>query len=322
MIDFIKVILTDVNISRLERELDFYDNINISTGEIRTVNALGKKITPFRKAVYKGLIFKIFENKLVTLSGSLHKYWNDGLHNYNDFNQEAINVVLGELKVKFNISPQQCVIKCLEIGINLTLPLQTSEIINYCFLHKTKPFEHKYNSNKGNYKQCVHQHYVVKIYDKAKQFKSKNYQIIDEIFRLEIKYKGIAKLKGKRISTLQDLLNYELSNFNADLLKEWDNILFYDNTTRINTLCKRDRGSIKNYSNPLYWVELLNNGQNENYKYHKKRFNKLIEKHSNNLKRLIRDEISLKVLELTNDKKNNTLNTQNIFINTSNHYRN
>jgi hypothetical protein len=87
LIDFIKIIIKDFQTSTLEAHplLNFFDNINLSTGEIKTTNRTGQTITPFKHAFYNGLEFKIYDTGLITLSGSLHKYWNQGAHNYNDF---------------------------------------------------------------------------------------------------------------------------------------------------------------------------------------------------------------------------------------------
>ena len=169
MVDFIKILIKDFNPSILEANtlLDFFDNINVSTGEIKTVNHKGQKITPYKNAFYNSLEFKIYDTGTITISGSLHKYYNAGAHNFNDFNFSAFLDVLNDLKEKFNITPDKCILKCLELGLNITPPKPTNEILDYCFLHKTKPFEYQKNSGEGKYKQCEHQQYIVKIYNKA-----------------------------------------------------------------------------------------------------------------------------------------------------------
>jgi hypothetical protein len=131
LIDYIKILLKDLNPSILEANplLEFFDNINLSTGEIKTVNKAGQKITPHKNAFYNNLEFKIYDNGTITISGSLHKYWNDGAHNYNDFNIEAFMNVLNDLKKNFNIKPEQCILKCLELGLNITPPKPTNEIL-------------------------------------------------------------------------------------------------------------------------------------------------------------------------------------------------
>lgn len=271
LIDFIKIIIKNLNPAILEANplLDFYDNINLSTGEIKTTNRTGQKITPYKNAFYNGLEFKIYETGLIILSGSLHKYWNSGAHNYNDFNLEAFICVLNDLKHKFNITPEQCILKCLEVGINIIPPIPTNLFLDYCFLHKTKPFEYQKNSDEGKYKQVQHSQYIIKIYNKALHYISKGFDIKGEIMRFEIKYTKMQKLNERGIYNLQDLANYGLHNFKDELLNEFNNILFYDNTIQSNSR------SISHYKNPLYWIELLCNKPNDLFNYHRNHLRKL-----------------------------------------------
>jgi hypothetical protein len=249
--------------------LDFYDNINLSTGEIKTTNRHGQRIEPFKNALYNGLEFKIYDNGTITLSGSLHKYWNNGAHNYNDFDFSAFRDVLTDLKSKFNIALENCIIKCLEVGINIIPPIPTNQILEYCFLHKTKPFEDKFNSDEGKYKQVQHSQYIIKIYNKALHYKSKGFDIQTEILRYEMKYTKMQKLNERGIYNLKDLFKYGLQNFKLELITEFNNILFYDNTIQ------SESKQLVHYKNPLYWIELLERGTISNFQYHRKQLKKI-----------------------------------------------
>lgn len=297
MIDFIKIIIKDLKPSLLEANplLDFYDNINLKTGEIRTTNRNGNKVTPSKKAMYKNLEFKIYDTGLITLSGSLHLYWNDGKHNYNNFNNEAVLWVLSDLRTKFNIEPQQCILRCLEIGININPPIPTNEILDNCFLHKTSPFEFKYNSDEGKFKQVQHNEYIIKIYNKALNYKSKGFDIDTEIMRFELKYTTLTRLKQKGIFTLQDLINYDLYNFKHEVLKEWQNVLYYDNTIQIEALSTKLKKAVLDYRNPNYWTGLLANNQNKNFTYHKNQLKEIVLKNSNKIKDLTSKIISKRI---------------------------
>ncbi len=275
--------------------LDFYDTINLTTGEMKTTNRNGNKVTPSKNASYKGLEFKIYDTGTITLSGSLHKYWNDGAHNYNDFNNEAVLFILKDLNTKFDIDPSKCILKCLEIGINITPPVPTNEILDNCLLHKTKPFEYQKNSDEGKYKQVQHSQYIIKIYNKALHYKSKGFKIEEEIMRFEIKYTKMQKLNEKGIFSLQDLMNYGLRNFKDIILNEWQNVLFYDNTIQIDHLSSRSKKALLEYSNPNYWTGLLANNQTKNFVYHKNQLKKIISKNSNKVQDLTAEIIGKKV---------------------------
>lgn len=286
LIDFIKIIIKNLNPSILEKNplLEFFDIVNLITGEIKTTNRYGNKVTPSKIAHYLGLEFKIYDTGTITIAGSLHKYWNAGLHNYNDFNNDAVNAVLKDLKDKFGIDAKQCIIKCLEIGINITPPKPTNEILDNCFLHKTKPFEFQKNSDEGKYKQVQHSQYIIKVYNKAQHYKSKGFKIDGEIIRFEIKYTKMEKLNKKGIYSLQDLIDYGLHNFKSELLHEWKNVLFFDKTIQIDTLSTKRKNSARDYANPNYWTDLLSNNQEKNFNYHRNELKKLILNHSEDVK--------------------------------------
>jgi hypothetical protein len=291
LIDFIKIIIKELHPSILEANplLDFYEHFNLSTGEIKTTNRHGNKITPYKNALYNSLEFRIYDTGLVTLSGSLHKYWNNGAHNYNDFNLDAIKGVLKDLNTKFGILPENCILKCLEIGINIIPSIPTNHILDYCFLHKTKPFEYQKNSDEGKYKQVQHSQYIIKIYNKALHYKRTFTDIKTEIMRFEIKYTKMQKLNEHGIYNLNDLLNYGLHNFKNELLNEFNNILFYDTSIRSKSK------SLTNYKNPLYWIELLANNKNELFKHHRKNLKNLTSQTSDKIQFQITEMMSKKI---------------------------
>lgn len=121
MIDFIKLTIINTDSSILEGNplLDFCYKVNPNTGQIRTVNKYDVKITPYKDAHYKDLTFKIYDSGRITVEGSLHKYYNSGKHNYNDFTRENLNQVLIDIKSLFKIKLENFVLKCVEVGVNI-----------------------------------------------------------------------------------------------------------------------------------------------------------------------------------------------------------
>lgn len=284
LIDFIKYELKNANPDSIEANpfLEFYETANKTTGELN----------PYIYSKYKGLTFKIYNitekthYKRITIEGSLHKYYNNGKHNYNDFGINELNEVLKEIKQQFNICPQNCILKQLEIGVNITPPLQTSKILNRCILHKTTPLKLIYTHDEGDYIQARHQRYITKIYDKRKHYINKGYNIEKEIMRFEIKYQKMRDLNTKGIFTLKDLLEFGMENFTPILLKEWDNVLFYDFNVQKQT--KRQY----NYSNQTYWIELIETYSN--FKYHRNILNNIINTNPNSIKEEIKNLIEKK----------------------------
>lgn len=283
MIDYIKVQLIDFDAHILECNpiLDFYDVVNTSTGEIRTVNKDGKKRTPFKSATYLGLEFRIYESGTVLLKGSLHKYWNQGLHNYNDFSYSALHEVLLDIENRFSISPSQMKLRAIEIGVNIIPPYRTLKILNHIINHRRKRFEWSCLFGKGNYKQASHSQFYVKIYDKAKQYKEE-YNIIGDILRFEIKVIKMEKLKGLQLITLDDLIDIDFKILGNFLIKEWEQVLFYDFTIQSNSR------SLSNYKNPNYWMELIEEGKSSAYNKNRLKLKNITQEHS----KLVQDQIS------------------------------
>jgi hypothetical protein len=253
--------------------------------------------TVYRQAFYKGLEFNIFDitrstpYNRITIEGSLHKYWNNGAHNFNDFNISAILEVQKDLKDKFNIDFINCILRQLEIGLNILPPEITKKILRYCLLHKTSELKSTFTIDEGNYKQTKNQRHYIKLYDKKTHYINKGFEIDKEIFRIEKKWSKMVELNDKGIYNLNDLLKHDLINFKTDLLQMWNDVLFYD------WQFLKDLKHNTNYSNVNYWLELKETNYN-NFKYHRNNLNNLIKKQPNNLKTQIANLISNKVDEL------------------------
>lgn len=303
MIDFVKLYIPiKYKDSLLKNELlDFRTPTNIHTGECGA--SKNKKIRSLcETAEYKGMKFKINECSIF-ISGSLHKYMNNGEHNYNDFRYTDFIEVLQDIENKFCINPYDMCINQIEIGINIQPPYKTKDILKHCFMHRKKEFKNNAVPQHGNYKQAEHTQYIIKIYDKAKQYRNKGiYTGTNEILRFEIKYRKTEKLQTDcgLIKTIYDVINTDFSIFTNLLVKEWTQVLFYDYT--INSDSKR----ILNYKNPLYWQELKTK-----YHKHKTILQELIKNHSENIPQQIANCIQKKGEFLNNrgvifDRKCNT----------------
>lgn len=282
MIDYIKFLLKHYNYEKLEAStyLDFHYKVNAKTGELGS----------YKNAYYRGLEFKIYETSKanpinrITVEGSLHKYWNKGAHNFNDFGIIELYYVLNDLRKKFDIKPDNCVLRALEIGVNLYHLFKTKSLLECCIMHKTKEFKWIYTKDEGNYIQARHQRYFIKIYDKRKHYTNRGFKIENETMRFEIKYAKLHDLQQIGIYTLEDLLNYKLENFTPLLIKEWNNVLFYDFK-----VFKKSKYEYK-YSNPKFWIN-LNYGL---FKYHRNNLNNIVLQHKDNTKRHIAELIQNK----------------------------
>ena len=283
MIDFIKIYAKNVNIDLIEDNplLEFKELVNTKTAVCNF----------YKSAYYKGLEFKIYDKtdktdfKRLTIEGSLHKYWNNGAHNFNDFGIVEVYEVINELEYLFNIDASFCVLRQLEIGVNINPPITTKQVLKACLKYKTNDIKWVYTRDEGNYIQATNQRHFIKIYDKKTHYKNKGFQIDIDIMRIEKKWRKMVELNNKGIYTLKDLLNYGLSNFKTDLLKEWSKVLYCDFNTVKGTKYE------DKYTNVNWWERL----SYDKLKYHRNNLNKMIKKDSNNIKNQISRLISSKV---------------------------
>jgi hypothetical protein len=279
MIDYIKILLRNFNVSNLRENkyLNFIDEFDEATGEI--IKVIAK---------YRGLSFRVYPSGIVIIQGSLHKYWNNGEHNYNDFNLISVLDVLKDIQEKFNITPHQMILQGLELGVNITAPYDTKQILKSCFIHKSEPFKWCNVQNKGEYIQAEHSQYLIKIYNKAKQYRDKGHTIESEILRFEIKFRKMEKINKLGIKTVQNLLDFKLENFVPVLVNEWQRILFYDFTI------KSESKLLTNYKNPRYWDELLDCKSRSLFKKHKTQLQNFICDNSENIPQQITNLIEEK----------------------------
>lgn len=284
MIDYTKFVLLDIDPRKLLENplLTFFDKVDCKTGELGS----------YQQANYEGLVFKIYYGKeiwhsRITLEGSLHKFWNNGKHNYNDFGIKNLYSVLQTLKNKFGITPASCYINQIEIGVNLIVPFNVHSFLLCCIMHKTNRLKWAKTNGKGSYIFAEYQRYAFKLYDKGTQARKLKFKINEEILRIEIKYKNMEDLRtNHNIFTLEDFLAYGLENFVVFIIEKWQEVIFFEKEIFENTKYEFM------YSSPKYWEDL----KPDNFKYHKKEMYKKIKKHGKNKK----DYISLLIQEKGN----------------------
>jgi len=283
MIDYIKATTIYPNAERLLNSpyFDFNGEYNHKTGEVSedklTTHYKGLKLILYNQ---KGM----YKNNRFILSGSLHKFKNNNLHNADDFSHSELVEVLNEIEDLTFIKSQEMFINTFEYGLNIPLS-KTDDFINNLFMHKTKPFSHTINDTlKGNNKICNHSQYDFKLYNKSKE--SRLYAP-DNTMRVELRAKG----QKARIfnNTLENLKTTDFAFYGQSLKSETDNLLYYEDVPGLTKqICA-------NYSNPLYWYKLLNRKSTSAFYKHKYRLNEAINNKPDNMKNQLKNMIEYKV---------------------------
>ena len=231
-------------------------------------------------AFYKNMKFTIYNSGLIYISGSLHKCYNDGKHNANDFDSTAFCDILETFYNKFCIMPSNLKIIGLEYGVNIVPPINTDHILNNVLQHKRIDFENNIKSKYGNYLQAKHCNYILKIYNKSKQYK-----LQEELMRIEVKQCNWSEYRKQGIYTLQDFIDVDKKIFVESLIYRWSEVVFYDPMNQVHQRWNK-------YSNVNFWRELQQKS-NTTYSKHFKNLKEINNRNEVN----IQDEISFLILE-------------------------
>lgn len=292
MVDFVKITIPGKYKYQLENNvlLDFIVKVSEKTGELKNLKV----------AEYNNIKFLVYDSGYIELHGSLHKFYNGGKHNYNDFTYQDMWKSINALNEMFGFKLEEMKVINIEFGVNVKPPLKTSLILNNCLLAgHVKVKDISLNALSYNYKQAKKQRLIIKIYDKEKQFKN-DYDLTDFIIRFELKYRKMIELNNINVFCLKDLKsNQVLDSIKVLLLKYWNSVLLYDKSIRKEELSVNVRDKkLHQWSNVNYWLEL---NSKQRYKQ-KKIYNEIVNNHSDKIHQRMHELISTKWSELIQER--------------------
>jgi hypothetical protein len=248
---------------------------------------------------YKDLSF-VKKYGRIEFKGSIHKYFNGGLHNYNDFNVVDISSVVSEIEEKFEADIYDTELCNLEFGVNVVFPFPVSKVLDNLLVHKGEPFNE--DKKKGwHYYYCIHAQYIIKVYDKSLQFDLPN-----NVLRFEVKVLTMQFLrkKGVEVRYFADLLNLNIYEpLSKILIETFEGILFRDNSIDENLIEKKDEKTYLRGINKEEWKP--KNGNSAEWKRLARMeiaFRSIIEKYRTGLdfQRVVAQLITAKCAELCN----------------------
>jgi hypothetical protein len=272
-VDYLKAVVKGVG-----KEL-FFNNPHLNF-----IPVLGEGgVVRFFYALHRGLKFKVYESGRITLEGSLHKFWNGGRHNHNDFTATGFEDIIMQLQDKFNIEPKHLYISCMEVGVNIVPPVETELLLNHVFMHRRKDIEQRLSSDKGKFHCIEHDKFDIKLYDKARQ-----YQLSGQLLRIELKYTNWSVWRKSGIATLADFIDCDKTPFKTDLSRCWDEVLFFDPTAQI-------PGKWNEYANLNFWRAKRAIVSRQAFRQHVNRLKEL-NKNGRNLQNIVSELIVEKLL--------------------------
>jgi hypothetical protein len=299
LIDYTKIKLSGININRLKNlcYLDFKVEVSTKTGELSQ-----KQI-----AVFHFCKITIYESGAVYFTGSIHKFWNSynnikapnfqkqkiyNGYNGNQFKIDDIIEVRRVLQNIFDCSSSQMVFENIEFGINTEPNFNIHLFMTGLIMFHGNMFEFRW---KGNYAEVRLQRYRIKIYNKSYQ-----YGMNKETLRVETHINKMEELKLIGIKSFEDINTDSLNGAFILLLKQFKDVIYYDNTIKTDSLSKAQENHLNRLSNPLYWASLQSNRLDRP----KKTLQKYIELYSDNLKQHIKNDLQKKCVIINRLSKN------------------
>jgi hypothetical protein len=299
MIDGVKIHITNINTKEMFNSplLSFIGSFNANTGEI-----LNNPMT----AQYRGLNVRLVNSTVNSsihcfIEGSIHKFYNQGGANSNDFFYWQLTESLTEIETLFKRPLNDFVIENIEFGVNIKCKTPAKEVIKAIISNGNRRFAEMDVKNITIGKVCTKPgaDYELKIYDKGKQAKTKEINLL----RIEIKVKKMRFLEDYGIKTLMSLFSREKIGLLGQILANmWAGLVYYDGSINEKNLTNKELLKLKDYQNPLFWESI------NRKKRHKERiyFDNLVERHNPyNHQKEIEKLILLKWEKLVNGKRKN-----------------
>jgi len=245
VVDYVKAILPEKYNQTLSNNsyLTFESTANEHTGEQTQ-----------RIAKYKNLKFEFKKSGVVYMTGSLHRFYNDGTHNYNDFTLENLCSSLRLIANNLSIELSEAVLQNIEFGVNIEPPIKVNALLRGLLFHTGKKMpmeEFKHVSlQSGNYKQVRRDRFFLKAYDKGK-----HYNLKTNLFRWEVKIIKMVEIEHLNINNLNDLINLsdnQLEGILTMLKQRWNEVLYFDSSINKALLKRRIKLKINNWQSLIY----------------------------------------------------------------------
>ncbi|WP_321310549.1 hypothetical protein [Marinifilum fragile] len=291
-------------IELLEFDSKLWEN-NPKLDFVVLTNLSSKEEIGSRRASYKGLDFVIEPRGKVKIKGSIHKYFNDGLHNANRFTFENFLEAVSQLS-EFGVIPEKAVLRGFEIGLNIDLtsckiPSKTFlDSILYCRGVRRSDMDINGESGYGYKFKTTNTKY--KFYDKSAQ--SQIYDV--ELLRIETKFTRMRAVESLKIRTLKDLMNRDklISLISSKYLKFIDETIFFE-WDQIKTTRKIEasyKSKFKDLRNPDWWIKGIKSRVER--QRNKEKLERLIDKHAKrDIKKILKDLILSEIEEFSRSKK-------------------
>lgn len=258
------------------KKLSFWSLVNIDTGEIP------KSFTDY----FYSLRVSISKSNILSISGSLHKFWNEYHqridkqgkgYNFDDFSLNDVGNALTLLCNELELDPSRLSVNGFEFGVNVDVLFNPFQFCENILSYKKKPLTAMESNNATLIQigvRCKQNQFVVKAYDKSKQYYLKD----RNIFRFEIKVKRMQFLEGKGVAihTVEDLVDAQkMVRLGELLIVLFNDLLIDDDTVNLDKLTRKEERAFQKCRIAKDWKAFSDIERHR----HKMIFNRVIEEH-------------------------------------------
>lgn len=310
MLDFIKLSIKDI------RLIQYFRNHNLLTwlsNEDKFNRYDPEVINTKEKYIYKGIVFCFYSNEL-KISFLPHYFFNDNLHNANDFSIVDCIKVLLTFKDTFNVDLKSMNVINLEFGINVISPICIKDLITFIAYHTQNEFrtDPEYQFSKKSYrtdrigKPNIYK--MIKAYAKGIQFPEFCHK---NTFRFEIKCCRAKFPKSLGIFTLNDLLDLNIYSILGDvIIKEFNQVLILNDNIETSNLTNKEVVTLNKLLNPNHWYRIKQTNKRNAFNDEIIRFTQLVNKSRNLLKKQLQNLVIEKIENLKKDAISTLYNTE------------
>lgn len=284
MIDFVKIRNRDNGFAERLRQnpnFEFFSEINPDTSEQKDGS---------RTAKYKNLKIVLYPLGMVEVTGSLHKFANDGAHNYDAFTYSRLVETIGEVATLLDTTPDRLSLHNVEFGVNVVLETFPSILLDNVLNYRYNLPDVRTFCGGGYQKHWMQQNYIVKVYDKKRQNRLKT-----NVFRFEVKATKMKHLAEVEVRTLADLLDVsKLQRLGGILCETYNGLLIGEKLDTVQ-MTRPEQRIYERGMNPNFWRDLNDRKQ---LNYYRERFEQVVQKYGSGLRETVGQLIAEKVGEL------------------------
>ncbi|KJD33992.1 hypothetical protein PK35_04445 [Tamlana nanhaiensis] len=295
MVDFIRLFYRDKD--KFEHFVCQQENFE----EVDTIFGLhtGEIKYPYRTS-FNGIEVKV-TSKHGYVYNSIHKAYNDRFsqeaHNHDDFGYCKLCYMVDYISSKL-IDVDKVNLTQFEFGFNIETPVSAQQIIrNNVLMHKQNGANHNRVFNgKGELKQFDYHNFVIKIYDKARQ-----YGLPRNILRFEIRFLKAKEFQKYGIYKITDLKDKQkLRKLFVNLKQRFDEMTIVDSYDE-SIIPEKDLCKLIRYNNSSYWERVISKKSNQTKMRHIRAYQELLNKYNLlQVKSFLKGLLQKKYLQLIN----------------------